>query len=334
LRAREAELAQRTAELEQARAAAKDELARMAGERDAARARIAELEAGRERLAAELEARTRELADARAETERVRALVALRSDESAAPLVATAPGAEQLQRRLDAQAAQLAALRQELAERDRALQDTVARLEALGRQAAVLEAQREALLRRLEEAGLPLPGEEVGRQIEASARPVAPALRAAARAAVEREARGRAAILANLPGGDDIPFVQDGRIVVETGLLFESGRAELTASGRARLAAVALRLGQAIDSLPRDVPWVLRIDGHTDDLPVVRGRFRNNWELSAARAAAVADYLVELGFPRDRLMVAGFADARPLVPNRDEASRARNRRIELTLTVG
>ncbi|HFA60192.1 MAG TPA: hypothetical protein ENJ83_05830, partial [Rhodospirillales bacterium] len=97
---------------------------------------------------------------------------------------------------------------------------------------------------------------------------------------------------------------------------------------------VALRLLRAIDSLPPDLPWVLRIDGHTDSLPVVGGRFRSNWELSAARAAAVAEYLISLGFPRERLMVAGFADTRPRARGHDEDARRLNRRIELTLTVG
>ena len=100
------------------------------------------------------------------------------------------------------------------------------------------------------------------------------------------------------------------------------------------LRALAVALRRAIEALPEDAPWVLRIDGHTDDLPVVRGRFRNNWELSAARAAAVAEFLAAEGIPRARMLVAGRADTRPLVPNRDAESRARNRRIEIVLTAG
>jgi chemotaxis protein MotB len=85
--------------------------------------------------------------------------------------------------------------------------------------------------------------------------------------------------------------------------------------------------------LPEDLPWMLRIDGHTDDLPIRSGRFRSNWELSAARASTVAQYLIDEGFPADRLIAAGFADTQPVTSERSAAARAQNRRIEMRLTV-
>jgi chemotaxis protein MotB len=78
----------------------------------------------------------------------------------------------------------------------------------------------------------------------------------------------------------------------------------------------------------------LRIDGHTDATPVRHSRYRSNWELSAARASAVAEYLEGAGIPARRLMVAGLADTAPVAAGKDEDSRRKNRRIELRLTGG
>ena len=117
------------------------------------------------------------------------------------------------------------------------------------------------------------------------------------------------------------------------GLVFNSGEAELSPEGQAELNRIALELRRLIDDLPEDLPWMLRVDGHTDDLPVRRGRFRSNWELSAARASTVAQYLIDWGLPADRLIAAGFADTQPIAAGRTEEARRQNRRIELRLTV-
>ena len=79
------------------------------------------------------------------------------------------------------------------------------------------------------------------------------------------------------------------------------------------------------------MPWALQIDGHTDDLPVVGGRYRSNWELSAARASSVAAYLAERGIPRQHLIVAGLADTEPVATDHSDLSRQLNRRIEIRL---
>ena len=75
------------------------------------------------------------------------------------------------------------------------------------------------------------------------------------------------------------------------------------------------------------------VEGHTDNVPVVfNERFRSNWELSGARAGAVADYLTGSGgLPSGRLSVSGYADTRPLENNDTAAGRARNRRIEIII---
>ena len=83
---------------------------------------------------------------------------------------------------------------------------------------------------------------------------------------------------------------------------------------------------------PTDLPWVLRIDGHTDRRPISTRQFPSNWELSAARAINVGKFLIDDGVPPERIAVAGFADFQPLDDRRDEIAYRRNRRIEIKLT--
>ncbi len=303
--------------------------------------RVAELDARRLELEASLEARIeerdrarRELADTRAELERARALVALKAAEPAPAGPAPALSAQGVDRRLEAQAARLAAYRKALQERDARVESLRRALRELSVELERVRGQRDSLRARLQEAGLPLPDDEVRDQLVSSLRPIEADVQRAVVEARQRQARTLGTIRAYLPGPEDVDFLRDNRIVMGSSLLFESGSTELRRGGRAELTAIALRLMRAIEALPEDLPWVLRIDGHTDSLPVRGGRLRSNWELSAARASAVAEYLIELGFPRERLMVAGFADTRPLVEGHDEEARRRNRRIELTLTAG
>lgn len=108
-------------------------------------------------------------------------------------------------------------------------------------------------------------------------------------------------------------------------VFFDSGSAELTPTALDILADIAPPL--------LGIPYRLTVEGHTDDLPIHSTVFPSNWELSAARAAAVARYLIDRGFPRDHVQVMGLAETRPLVPNHDAAgnaipdNQARNRRI-------
>ncbi|MEO1689124.1 MAG: OmpA family protein, partial [Pseudomonadota bacterium] len=88
------------------------------------------------------------------------------------------------------------------------------------------------------------------------------------------------------------------------------------------------------DALPEDLSWILRVDGHTDDVPIgPGGRFADNWQLSQARAVSVVRYLAEeKGFAPDRLAANGFGEFQPVDPADTPEARARNRRIELKLT--
>lgn len=130
---------------------------------------------------------------------------------------------------------------------------------------------------------------------------------------------------------DDIIIVGD-RFVVPSELLFASGSDELGPTAKAQLNRIAQTLRQVSAEIPSDVNWVLRIDGHTDKRPINTARFPSNWELSSARAIAIVKQLVASGLPANRLAANGFGEFQPLVEGEDEASLARNRRIEIQLT--
>ena len=92
---------------------------------------------------------------------------------------------------------------------------------------------------------------------------------------------------------------------------------------------------EAIDKIAtlfRDVPNPIRLEGHTDSQPIHTARFRNNWELSAARGVAMLELLnSKFGIPHDRLAVVGYADTVPKVSNDTEEGRARNRRVDIVI---
>jgi chemotaxis protein MotB len=135
-------------------------------------------------------------------------------------------------------------------------------------------------------------------------------------------------ILGSRPG---VRVVGD-RFVFESSVLFESNKAEISAAGRQSLDDLAVAVNELAREIPPDLPWILRVDGHTDKHPISGGPFKSNWELSAARAIAVVQYLISKGVPPDRLAAAGFGEFQPIDPGDDEEALARNRRIELKLT--
>ncbi len=136
-----------------------------------------------------------------------------------------------------------------------------------------------------------------------------------------------------LEGQDRVQIVGD-RFVFSSEVLFQPGRAELSELGRAEIANIAGILGGIADDIPDGIDWVIRVDGHTDNIPLSgNGRYRNNWELSQGRALSVVIYMAEeLGFPPDRLAANGFGEHQPLNPDDTVEARAQNRRIELKLT--
>ncbi len=129
----------------------------------------------------------------------------------------------------------------------------------------------------------------------------------------------------------DIRIVGD-RFVFQSEVLFESGSAELGIEGAQQLAALAMALIEIARQIPAELHWILRVDGHTDRVPIATARFPSNWELSTARALSVTHFLVQQGVPPGRLAATGFGEFQPLDPRNDEIAFRRNRRIELKLT--
>lgn len=124
---------------------------------------------------------------------------------------------------------------------------------------------------------------------------------------------------------NDIRVVGD-RFVFQAEVLFKVGSAQLDQEGLLALAKLADTLGSLIDEMPKDVNWVLRVDGHTDQLPIQTSLYPSNWELSVARAVAVVKYLISKDVPANRLVAAGFGEYQPLGED-----APRNRRIEFTI---
>ncbi|MFZ2067698.1 MAG: peptidoglycan -binding protein [Xanthobacteraceae bacterium] len=136
-------------------------------------------------------------------------------------------------------------------------------------------------------------------------------------------------ILGNRP---DIRVVGD-RFVFQSEVFFDSGAATLRPDGRAELDKLASAVLDLEKQIPSDIPWVLRVDGHTDVRPVgSTSPFKSNWDLSAARAISVVQYLMSKGVPPSRLAAAGFGEYQPIDPGTSEEALAHNRRIELKLT--
>lgn len=169
------------------------------------------------------------------------------------------------------------------------------------------------------------------------------------RAALEEEARWKAEAEAQdlaryrseffgrmsqlLEGRAGVRVVGD-RFVFSSEVLFQPGSADLSPEGQAQISRVAETFRELAAEIPPEIDWVLEVDGFTDDTPLSgQGAFKDNWELSQARALSVVKYLIEAqGFAPKRLAAAGFGEFRPVAAGKSPAARAQNRRIELKLT--
>ncbi|QRZ14071.1 peptidoglycan -binding protein [Paracoccus methylovorus] len=308
-------------------------------------------EALRERLAnadAELDATTLELEAARKQAEETLTLLA------AAEAAKSELGeqAEAQASEAQKQAALLALAQQQLSQQEALSTEDQRRVALLNQQVAQLNDQLGSLRAVLDATGeerkeADLRAEDLGRQLNLAL------LRATEeerkRRALEEEARVKAETEAKdlaryrseffgrlsqiLAGREGVQVVGD-RFVFSSEVLFATGEATLSTEGQAQIARVADMLKQISGDIPPEIDWMIRVDGHTDNLPLSGlGRYRDNWELSQARALAVVRYMVdELGFPATRLAPAGFADTRPVAQGDTPEARAQNRRIELKLT--
>ena len=131
--------------------------------------------------------------------------------------------------------------------------------------------------------------------------------------------------LNRLKGVRVFPLKEGLSLSLEETLLFASGSADILGKARPLL--------KALGGIIHKADVLVRVEGNTDNLPIMTGQFPSNWELSTARAVAVVKYLSsEGGVAPGRLSVAGYADARPRVPNVNPYNRQLNRRVEIILT--
>ena len=135
-------------------------------------------------------------------------------------------------------------------------------------------------------------------------------------------------VLGNNPG---VRIVGD-RFVFQSEVLYETGSAEIGAGGRKQLAQLAETLQRIASKIPEDINWILRVDGHTDKVPISTAKYPSNWELSTDRAISVVKFLISQRIPAERLAATGFGEHQPLDARDDEIAFRRNRRIELKLT--
>jgi chemotaxis protein MotB len=129
----------------------------------------------------------------------------------------------------------------------------------------------------------------------------------------------------------DIRIVGD-RFVLQSEVLFERGQAMLRPEATGEIDRISTAILDLARQIPPDIPWVLRVDGHTDARPIASPQFPSNWALAASRAIAVVQYLAQKGVPPQNLLAAGFGEFQPLDLGQTEEAYARNRRIELKLT--
>ena len=121
--------------------------------------------------------------------------------------------------------------------------------------------------------------------------------------------------------------LRDGRVGISGSVLFALNSDHLQDKGKALLRSLVIPLRAYLE----DSDQLLMVSGFTDDLPIQQGnrRFADNWELSAQRALTVTRALIEQGMPADRVFAAAFGEQQPVAPNRDDAGRSRNRRVEM-----
>ena len=123
------------------------------------------------------------------------------------------------------------------------------------------------------------------------------------------------------------------RFIFQSEVLFATGQANISDTGKEQLAEIASALREIEEVIPKDIPWVLQIEGHTDSDPIADNPFfRDNWDLSTERALSVVRFLRSEGIPANRLAAAGYGEFQPIDTQNSEAAKQRNRRIELKLT--
>ncbi|MGC1494841.1 MAG: peptidoglycan -binding protein [Sulfitobacter sp.] len=140
--------------------------------------------------------------------------------------------------------------------------------------------------------------------------------------------------LRDVLGAQEGVRIEGDRFVFSSEVLFPPGGAVLSGDGQGEIAKVANILRSVAGDIPDEIDWVIRVDGHTDNVPLSgTGEYLDNWELSQARALSVVKYMISfLGIPPDRLAANGFGQYQPIAEGNSADARALNRRIELKFT--
>jgi chemotaxis protein MotB len=126
--------------------------------------------------------------------------------------------------------------------------------------------------------------------------------------------------------------VKGDRFIFESDVLFPVDEATMTPAGQAEIGDVADVIKKVAAKIPSNIDWVLSVDGYADAQPITGGPFRDNYDLSAARALAVLHLLVKDGVPADRVAATAFGSANPIAAGTTAQDYAQNRRIEFRLT--
>jgi chemotaxis protein MotB len=131
---------------------------------------------------------------------------------------------------------------------------------------------------------------------------------------------------------DEIKAGQIQLSMQQRGLVISFTQASLFPSGEDVIAPQAHSGLERVAAAIAKIPNPVRLEGHTDSIPIKTSRFRSNWDLSAARSIALLEVLsTQFGIPKERLSVAGYADTAPVAPNDTEDGRAKNRRVDLVI---
>lgn len=140
--------------------------------------------------------------------------------------------------------------------------------------------------------------------------------------------------VSNALGNRTVIKREGDRFIISSDILFQSGKYNLSESGKNQLKLLANVIKDFEEKIPSDVNWIIRVDGHTDKKPVIQGtrNYKNNTELSFLRADAVVRELVRDGVSKRRLVPTGFGSTQPVQMGSDAESLKQNRRIELQLT--
>ncbi|MFN3985957.1 MAG: flagellar motor protein MotD [Rhodocyclaceae bacterium] len=130
------------------------------------------------------------------------------------------------------------------------------------------------------------------------------------------------------------PLTRSGQVTVTEGahgISVEINASVLFAPGEAALGPAAAAPLRAVAQVLAEADFPIKVEGHTDNIPISTFRFPSNWELSSARASSVVRLFIDAGVAAGRLTAAGYSDQRPIEDNASEAGRARNRRVTILI---